>query len=119
MELHVHGGPATMRAVLDALHALPGVRPAEAGEFAMRAFHNGKLDLTEAEGLADLVAAETDAQRRQVGSASMIRSDHLKCPFMRPVATEFEVPSMEVFLLSRLWTRTSDLKHSPSCTCRK
>ncbi|KAK9916100.1 hypothetical protein WJX75_008574 [Coccomyxa subellipsoidea] len=65
VELHVHGSPATVRMTLDALRALPGLRPAEAGEFAMRAFHNGKLDLTEAEGLADLLAAETDAQRRQ------------------------------------------------------
>jgi tRNA modification GTPase len=68
VELHVHGSPATVRMTLDALRALPGLRPAEAGEFAMRAFHNGKLDLTEAEGLADLLAAETDAQRRQVCS---------------------------------------------------
>ncbi|BDA43876.1 probable tRNA modification GTPase GTPBP3, mitochondrial [Coccomyxa sp. Obi] len=65
VELHVHGGPATVRAVLDALRRLPGVRPAEAGEFALRAFQAGKLDLTAVEGLADLLAAETDAQRRQ------------------------------------------------------
>lgn len=66
VELHVHGGPATVRAVLDALRRLPGVRPAGAGEFALRAFQAGKLDLTAVEGLADLLAAETDAQRRQV-----------------------------------------------------
>lgn len=64
-ELHVHGGPAVVQDVIAALGALPGLAPAEAGQFARRAFDNGKLDLTEVEGLADLVAAETAAQRRQ------------------------------------------------------
>ena len=64
-ELHLHGGRAVVAAALDALAAADGLRPAEAGEFTRRAFENGKLDLTAAEGLADLVAAETDAQRRQ------------------------------------------------------
>jgi tRNA modification GTPase len=65
-ELHVHGGRAVIAAVADALlRAAPGVRPAEAGEFTRRAFLNGRLDLTAAEGVADLVAAETAAQRRQ------------------------------------------------------
>lgn len=64
-ELHVHGGRAVMRAVLDALSQLDGLRPAEPGEFTRRAFEQGKLDLTQAEALADLVAAETSGQRRQ------------------------------------------------------
>lgn len=64
VELHLHGGPAVLRAASDALLKL-GLRPAEPGAFSKRAFLNGKLDLTEAEGLADLVAAETEAQRRQ------------------------------------------------------
>ena len=64
-ELHLHGGRAVIAAVLHALEALPGLRLAEPGEFARRAFDNGKLDLTAVEGLADLVAAETEAQRRQ------------------------------------------------------
>ena len=64
-ELHVHGGRATVAAVLEALAACPGLRPAAPGEFTRRAFDNGKMDLTAAEGLADLVAAETEAQRRQ------------------------------------------------------
>jgi tRNA modification GTPase len=63
-EFHVHGGRAVVSAVLDALREIPGLRPAEAGEFTRRAFLSGKLDLTEAEALADLLAAETDAQRR-------------------------------------------------------
>jgi len=64
-ELQVHGGRATVAAVLSALTVLPGFRAAEPGEFTRRAFLNGRLDLTEVEGLADLVAAETEAQRRQ------------------------------------------------------
>ncbi len=64
-ELHVHGGRAVVAAVLAALARLPHCRPAEAGEFTRRAFDNGKLDLTRVEGLADLIAADAEAQRRQ------------------------------------------------------
>ncbi|HML91590.1 tRNA uridine-5-carboxymethylaminomethyl(34) synthesis GTPase MnmE [Methyloceanibacter sp.] len=64
-ELQVHGGRAVVRAVVDAVLVVEGTRLAEPGEFARRAFENGKLDLTEVEGLADLVAAETEGQRRQ------------------------------------------------------
>ncbi len=63
-ELHLHGGPAVVAAVAEALVAA-GARPAEPGEFTRRAFLNGRLDLTEAEGIADLIEAETEAQRRQ------------------------------------------------------
>jgi tRNA modification GTPase len=63
-ELHAHGGKAVVAALLDALCAMEGVRPAEAGEFTRRAFLNGKVDLLKAEALADLVSAETEAQRR-------------------------------------------------------
>lgn len=65
VELHIHGGPAVIAAVVDAALSQPGVRPAEPGEYTRRAFENGKLDLAEAEGLADLVDAETEGQRRQ------------------------------------------------------
>src|SRR5437588_2263011 len=64
-ELHLHGGRAVVAAVLHALGRLPGLRAAEAGEFTRRAFANGRLDLTAVEGLADLVFAETEAQRAQ------------------------------------------------------
>lgn len=64
-EFHIHGGPAVVAALANALAALPGLRPAEPGEFTRRAFSAGRLDLTEAEGIADLIAAETEAQRRQ------------------------------------------------------
>ncbi|WP_029351763.1 tRNA uridine-5-carboxymethylaminomethyl(34) synthesis GTPase MnmE [Bosea sp. 117] len=63
-EFQVHGGRAVVVAVLAALAAVPGVRPAEPGEFTRRAFLNGRMDLTEVEGLADLIGAETEGQRR-------------------------------------------------------
>jgi tRNA modification GTPase len=65
VEFHLHGGRATVRAVCEALSRVTECRMAEPGEFTRRAFHNGKLDLTEIEGLADLIAAETEAQRKQ------------------------------------------------------
>jgi tRNA modification GTPase len=65
LELHVHGSRAVLGELLLALARLPGLRPAEPGEFTRRAFLNGRMDLTAAEGLADLVAAETRAQARQ------------------------------------------------------
>lgn len=64
-EFQVHGGPAVVSAMLNALSKVEGLRPAEPGEFTRRAFFNGKMDLTEVEGLADLIHAETEQQRRQ------------------------------------------------------
>jgi tRNA modification GTPase len=63
-ELHLHGGRAIVRAVESVLAALPGLRPAEPGEFTRRALLNGRIDLAEAEGLGDLLTAETEGQRR-------------------------------------------------------
>lgn len=65
VELHCHGGPAVVGAVLRALSEQPGLRLAEPGEFTRRALENGVLDLAQVEGLADLIDAETEAQRRQ------------------------------------------------------
>jgi tRNA modification GTPase len=65
VELQVHGGQAVIAGVFDALGKIEGLRPAEPGEFTRLAFENGRLDLTAVEGLADLIAAETPAQRRQ------------------------------------------------------
>jgi tRNA modification GTPase len=64
VELQVHGGRASVQAILDVLGSQNGLRPAEAGEFSRRAFENGRMDLTELEGLADLVEAETEEQRK-------------------------------------------------------
>ncbi len=63
-ELHVHGGRAVVAAILAALGEMEGLRPATAGEFTRRAFENGRIDLAEAEGLADLLTAETEGQRQ-------------------------------------------------------
>src|SRR6202140_1966928 len=64
-EFHVHGGRAVLAALFAALSALDNMRPAEPGEFTRPAFENGKIDLTESEGLDDLIQADTDRQRRQ------------------------------------------------------
>lgn len=64
-EFHVHGGRAVIEGLLAALAKIPGLRPAEPGEFTRRAVENGKFDLTQAEALADLIDAETEAQRQQ------------------------------------------------------
>jgi tRNA modification GTPase len=63
-ELHLHGGRAVVAAVLAVLAGFDGLRPATAGEFTRRAFEHGRIDLAQAEGLADLLAAETEAQRQ-------------------------------------------------------
>lgn len=65
LELHVHGGRAVLQALFEVLAGFSGCRMAEPGEFSKRAFENGKLDLTAVEGIADLIDAETEAQRRQ------------------------------------------------------
>lgn len=83
-EFHVHGGPAVLASLIEALSAL-GLRLAEPGEFTRRAFESGKLDLAQAEGVADLIEAETEAQRRQaldqlggaLGQAQARWRDHL------------------------------------------
>lgn len=79
-EIHLHGSPAVVSAVLTALGHCPATRPAEPGEFTRRAFLNGKMDLVEVEGLADLLEARTAAQRRQAfrqlsGHASSVFED--------------------------------------------
>ncbi len=97
-EFQVHGGRAVVRAILDALAYIPNCRLAEAGEFARRAFENGKLDLVQAEGLADLVDAETEAQRRVAliqsgGQLSQIydgwRTRLIECAALTEAAIDF------------------------------
>ena len=70
VELHLHGGRAVVAAVLAALEKLDGLRAAEPGEFTRQALTNGRIDLTEAEGLGDLLAAETESQRRAAITAA-------------------------------------------------
>ena len=64
VELHIHSGRAIISSVLSALASLPYCRPADPGEFTRRAFEGGRLDLTQVEGLRDLIDAETDSQRQ-------------------------------------------------------
>ena len=64
-ELQIHGGRASVAAVIECLGKIPGYRLAEPGEYTKRAFENGRMDLTAVEGLSDLIRAETEAQRRQ------------------------------------------------------
>jgi tRNA modification GTPase len=98
VELHVHGGVAVVAGVLATLGRLAGLQPAEPGAFTRRAFENGKIDLTEAEGLADLIDAETEAQRRlalrQLGgalhrAAEAWREDLLKAQALVEAAIDF------------------------------
>ncbi|PLW76488.1 tRNA uridine-5-carboxymethylaminomethyl(34) synthesis GTPase MnmE [Cohaesibacter celericrescens] len=65
VEFHLHGGRAVVKAMIDLLGSFDGCRMAEAGEFSRRGFENGKFDLTAVEGLADLIHAETENQRKQ------------------------------------------------------
>lgn len=67
-EFHVHGGRAVINATLERLSGLDGFRHAEAGEFTRRAFEHGKMDLTAVEGLSDLIAADTEMQRRMLSA---------------------------------------------------
>lgn len=90
-ELHLHGGRAVVRAVEAALASMPGLRLAEPGEFTRRAFLNGRMDLAEAEGLSDLLFAETEAQRV---AAIRMASGHL--------SRQVEAWRLEVLRLSAL-----------------
>lgn len=71
VELHLHGGRAVVAAVCDRLSAMAGLRLADPGDFTRRAFLNDRIDLTRAEGILDLVDAETDAQRRQAADQAL------------------------------------------------
>ena len=89
-EVSVTGGRAVASACVKALALIPGLRLAEPGEFAWRAFMNGKIDLSEVEGLADLVEAETEAQRRQAqriaGGALSRECDAIRASLLEAMA---------------------------------
>ncbi len=110
-ELHVHGGRAVIDGVLGALASCPGLRPAEPGEFTRRAFENDRMDLTAAEGIADLVDAETAAQRRQAlrqsegalaGIYDKWRSNLLKILAYYEAEMDFSDEALPAGLLARL-----------------
>ncbi|UXN06246.1 tRNA uridine-5-carboxymethylaminomethyl(34) synthesis GTPase MnmE [Bartonella sp. HY761] len=121
-ELHIHGGRAVVQKLLDVLGAFPNCRQAEAGEFARRAFAEGKLDLTEAEGLADLIEAETESQRKLAlmgasgALAELYRNWRKELIFCRAMieaeldfADESDVPGS---VSNEVWQRVSALKQS-------
>lgn len=116
-EFHVHGGRAIVGAVLDALAGL-GLRPAEPGEFTRRAVENGKLDLTQAEAIADLVDAETEAQRRQAlrqydGALSELyegwRADLIGAGAWAEAAIDFSDEDLPAGTLARVREAVSEL----------
>ncbi len=118
VELHVHGGRAVIGAVSDALVA-HGLRPAEPGEFSRRAFHHGKLDLTRAEAIADLVDAETAAQRRQAlrqmegGLATLYdswRDQMLKALAWFEAAIDFADEDLPPGVMDGAWARLRGLE---------
>lgn len=120
-ELHLHGGLAVRTAVFGVLQAFPGCRPARPGEFARRAVLNGRLGLTEAEGIADLIEAETEAQRRQAlrqldgalaGQVARWRNEALDCLARAEAALDFsdEGDVDEGGIDDALRRRTQDLR---------
>lgn len=121
-ELHIHGGRAVVQKLLDVLGSFAHCRQAEAGEFARRAFSEGKLDLTEAEGLADLIEAETESQRKLAlmgasGALAELYRDwrkeliHARAMIEAELdfADESDVPGS---VADKIWQRMTTLKHS-------
>ncbi|MDO1559095.1 tRNA uridine-5-carboxymethylaminomethyl(34) synthesis GTPase MnmE [Brevundimonas sp. 2R-24] len=117
VELHLHGGPAVVHAVTRALLG-QGLRAAEPGEFARRAFEAGRLDLTQAEGIADLIDAESDAQRRQAlgqldgamaGRAAAWRADLVRILARLEAAIDFPDEALPEDLASSMGGPISDL----------
>ncbi|MEM7170119.1 MAG: tRNA uridine-5-carboxymethylaminomethyl(34) synthesis GTPase MnmE [Pseudomonadota bacterium] len=112
-EFHLHGGRAVVDRVLSILDAHPSLRTAEAGEFTRRAFDNGKLDLSEVEGLADLIDAETEAQRRlavrQMGGALSKQTETWRELLLRTLAhIEAWIDFPDEDLPAGLWTEIMD-----------
>jgi tRNA modification GTPase len=122
-ELHLHGGPAVRAGVLDVLARFPGCRAAGPGAFTRRAVLNGRMDLAEAEGVADLIEAETEAQRRQAlrqldGALSRQvaawRAEGIACLAGAEAALDFadEGDVDDVGLDAALFARTSALREA-------
>jgi tRNA modification GTPase len=122
VEFHCHGSRAVLAALFDVLDGFDGCRQAEAGEFSRRAFENSKFDLTEIEGLADLIGAETEAQRqlavRQAGGGLRLlyeswRGDLLRCRALIEAELDFadedDVPGS---VSDQVWNQVSQLKEA-------
>lgn len=122
-ELHVHGGRAVIDSILNALNAVPGLRPAEPGEFTRRAFANDKMDLTQAEALADLVDAETSAQQkqalRQMGGALKELYDDWRHRLVQALAhleavIDFPDEDLPPHVADKVWGEVGDLEKAIS-----
>lgn len=120
-ELHIHGGRAVIDSVLAALSSIGGVRPAEAGEFTRRAFTNDKMDITQAEALADLVDAESKAQQRQallqMGGALKDISEDWRHRLIQALAhleavIDFPDEDLPPDVADRVWGEVKDLEAS-------
>jgi len=118
-ELHIHGGRAVIAHLSETLASLRGVRPAEPGEFTRRAFEHGKLDLTQAEALADLIDAETRAQQRQalrqMGGALKELYDDWRHRLVQALAhleavIDFPDEDLPPHVAARLWDEVADLR---------
>lgn len=120
-ELHVHGGRAVVESILDTLNSFPGLRPAEPGEFTRRAFANDKMDLTQAEALADLVDAETRSQQkqalRQMGGALKEIYDDWRHRLVQALAhleavIDFPDEDLPPQVADKVWGEVADLEHA-------
>lgn len=118
VEFHVHGGRAVVDGLMEALRHLARTRPAEPGEFTRRAVENGKFDLTQAEALADLINAETEAQRRQAlrqyeGSLGAIyeawRQDLIRVTAWAEAAIDFADDELPRDILAKAREQAADL----------
>ena len=99
LELHTHSGRALVAAILAALARLPFCRPAEPGEFTRRAFEGGRLDLTQVEGLKDLIDSETETQRKLALRVAGVRGVHPTLFILNAVYERCRA------LHARFWTR--------------
>lgn len=122
-ELHIHGSLAVIKELLEALSTVPGLRPAEAGEFARRALLNGRMDLTEIEGLGDLIDSETVEQKRQaqkiMGGEMARHYDELRGRMVRSLALleayiDFPDEDIPPSVLSEVFSGIEDLKNTMS-----
>lgn len=123
VELHLHGSRAVVSAVMTELAALPGFRPAVAGEFTRRALDNGRLDLTQVEGLADLIEAETEVQRVQAlsvmqgGLSEVIdvwRADLIRAAALLEATIDFVDEDVPVDVSGEVLVLLNKTKHSIS-----
>lgn len=113
-EFHLHGSRAVLDELFECLAGVPGVRPAEPGEFSRRAFYNGKMDLTEVEGLGDLIEAETRAQKNQAlaqsGGALARGYDHWRAELVKASAlVEADIDFADQDLPEDLWRQAGPL----------